>query len=83
MLSTISTLSTIKPPLRGDQFSDHPQLSGHYSNQSPNSRNNCGKELSMKPLLSACARGHLLAIQAPITSIIGQQALDNLSLASF
>ena len=37
----------------------------------------------MKPLLSACARCHLLAIQAPITSISGQQALDNLSLASF
>ena len=36
----------------------------------------------MKPLLSACARCHLLAFQAPITSISGQQALDNLSLAS-
>ena len=37
----------------------------------------------MKPQLSACARGHLMAIPAPITSISGQQALDNLSLASF
>ena len=81
MLSTISTLSTVKPPLRGHQISDHPQLA--VSKQSHNSQNNCGKELSMKPLLSAWARGLLLAIPAPITSISGQQALDNLSLASF
>ena len=75
MLSTISTLSTVKPPLRGHQFINHPQLA--VSNQSPNSQNNCGNELSMKPLLSAWARGLLLAIPAPITSISGQQALDN------
>ena len=81
MLSTISTLSTVKPPLRGHQFINHPQLA--VSNQSPNSPNNCEKELSMKPLLGTCARGNLLAIPSPITSISGQQALDNLSLASF
>ena len=74
-------INTVKPPFRGDQFINHPQLA--VSNQSPNSEKNCGKELSVKPLLSACARGLLLAIPAPITSISGQQALDNLSLASF
>ena len=73
MLSTISTLNTVKPPLFNWRSVIKVPIHKIIVEK------NCVNETSFESL----CRGHLLAIPAPITSISGQQALDNLSLASF